>query len=143
MSKSNKSTAGFTLIELVIAVSIVGILAALAYPSYVDSVRKGHRNDGMNAVLDAAQKLEVFRSRTAAYTATLANINVNSTSAEGYYDNLTIGPGACGNTNNCYSITIDAASQQGQDQDSVTAYRLNSSGLKDRYENGAWVTGWK
>ncbi|MEW8458818.1 MAG: type IV pilin protein, partial [Candidatus Thiodiazotropha endolucinida] len=89
MSRYQKQR-GFTLIELMIVVAIVGILAAIAYPSYVDSVRKGRRNDGMNALLDAAQKLEVVRARTGSYQTTLAAANISDTSVEGYYGNLNI-----------------------------------------------------
>mgnify|MGYP003609124512 FL=1 len=49
---------GFTLIELMIVVAIVAILAAIAYPSYQDSVRKSRRADAKAALLDLAQFME-------------------------------------------------------------------------------------
>jgi type IV pilus assembly protein PilE len=143
MNNPSKPASGFTLVELMIAVAIVGILAAIAYPSYVDSVRKGRRNDGMNALLQAAQKLEVYRSRTGAYTTNATAANIAATSAEGYYGSLTIMPCEDGDIAYCYSISVNATSKNDQDQDHVTTYRINSSGLKDRFEDGNWTTGWK
>jgi type IV pilus assembly protein PilE len=53
-----KKAAGFTLIELMIAVAIAGLLASIAYPSYMDSVRKSRRADAKAALSNAAQALE-------------------------------------------------------------------------------------
>jgi type IV pilus assembly protein PilE len=64
--------AGFTLIELMITVAIVGILAAIAFPSYQDSVRKGKRAEGRTALLDFLQQQERYLSQTGAYLAVAA-----------------------------------------------------------------------
>ena len=49
---------GFTLIELMITVAIVGILASIAYPSYQDSVRKSRREDAKGVLLGLANAME-------------------------------------------------------------------------------------
>ena len=49
---------GFTLIELMIVVAIIGIISAIAYPSYLESVRKSNRADGKAALNDVAQRLQ-------------------------------------------------------------------------------------
>lgn len=58
---------GFTLIELMITVAIVGILAAIAYPSYQDSVMKSRRTDVMGVLLGLANAMERHFTETNSY----------------------------------------------------------------------------
>lgn len=51
---------GFTLIELMITVAVVAILAAIAYPSYLDQIRKSRRADAKAVLLETAQWMERF-----------------------------------------------------------------------------------
>ena len=62
---------GFTLIELMIVVAIVGILSAIAYPSYAGYIRKGHRADARAGLLQAQQWLERASTATGLYPTTL------------------------------------------------------------------------
>lgn len=55
-----KGSRGFTLIELMITVAIVGILAAVAYPSYQDHVRKSARRAAQAEMMDIANRQQQF-----------------------------------------------------------------------------------
>lgn len=56
--RTRKITSGFTLIELIIVIAIIAILVGIAYPSYVESVRKGSRSDAKAELNDVAQRLQ-------------------------------------------------------------------------------------
>lgn len=85
---------GFTLIELMIVVVIVGILAAIALPSYQQYVLRSHRTVAVNALLDMGSRETRYYSANNAYTNALTGVN-----GLGYASNLV--PDA---TNPYYSI---------------------------------------
>ena len=65
---------GFTLIELMIVVVIVGIIAKFAYPSYVENLRRGKRAEVKAALMENAQFMERFFTENASYGATSASL---------------------------------------------------------------------
>jgi type IV pilus assembly protein PilE len=67
---------GFTLLELMIVVAIVGILASIAYPSYMDHVRKGNRAKAQAFLMDVAQRQQNYLLVNRQYAATLADLGV-------------------------------------------------------------------
>ena len=63
----HKRGRGFTLIELMIVVAIIGVLSAIAYPSYVESVRKSKRADVRAQMVEVAQYMQKFYSQNDRY----------------------------------------------------------------------------
>ncbi len=80
-----KINTGFTLIELMVAVAIVGILASIALPSYQEHVRNTRRTDARDALINAAQSLERQYTSTNAYTGGTITEDVAFSSPSGYY----------------------------------------------------------
>ena len=60
MQKNGVQAAGFSLIELMIALAIIAILAAIAFPSYQDHLRKGRRAAAQTFVLEAASRQQQY-----------------------------------------------------------------------------------
>ena len=77
--------AGFTVVELLIAVIIVGVLVAVAYPPFIEAIRKGRRSEAFAALAAMQQAQERWRTNNASYTTSLADLNVASPTSSGYY----------------------------------------------------------
>lgn len=60
-------TQGFTLIEIMVVVAIIGILAAIAYPAYTESVFKGRRAQGRTALAELLQQQERYLTQRNCY----------------------------------------------------------------------------
>jgi type IV pilus assembly protein PilE len=63
---------GFTLIELVVAIAVVGILAAIAWPSYLQQVTRGRRSSAKAAMMDLANREQLYLVANRAYADTAA-----------------------------------------------------------------------
>jgi type IV pilus assembly protein PilE len=66
---------GFTLIELMITVAIIAVLAAVAYPSYADYVRKGKRAMAQGALMEIVGKEQAYLLDRRVYTNDLSQLN--------------------------------------------------------------------
>lgn len=67
-----KRVLGFTLIELMIAVAVIGILAGIAYPSYTEHVRRGRITEMTNELSTMRVRLEQFYQDNRNYGSTAA-----------------------------------------------------------------------
>jgi type IV pilus assembly protein PilE len=129
-----RRAAGFTLIELMIVVAVIAILAAIALPSYQNSVRKSRRADAKTALLDLAARQERFYTINNAYSngTTVPNslgyglpANLGTGATPDYV--LSVGtPNAGSATGPTFSLTAQA--QGDQVSDSCGSYTLDNFG---------------
>ena len=111
---------GFSLIELMIAISILAIVMAVALPSFMDAIRKGRRAEAVGAIANVQQAQERFRGRSATYSNDLSSapsasspgLGIPATTANGRYT-LALAVGTNAATE--YTITATGAGAQYED----------------------------
>lgn len=120
-SKRNLSK-GFTLIEIMIVVVIVGILAAIAYPSYIEFVKRGHQTEAQGQIMELASALEAHRAKNFSYDgASVAGLAPSLDNNEHYNPTLTLS-----NNNQSYSISATPSSSLMSGMPTLT---LDSTGV--------------
>jgi type IV pilus assembly protein PilE len=117
--------AGFTLVELLTTMVIVGVLVSIAMPAYTSQTRKSRRTEARTAVLDLAGREERLFSTTNAYSATASDLGYGGGGAtfpmdvgSGYYNvsiAIAAGPPAT------FTITASPVSGKGQEKDTQCA----------------------
>ena len=120
-----RRSSGFTLIELMVAVAIVAVLAAVALPTYRSYVLRSHRSDGLSTLTQDQVNFERCYAQNYAYNATCAALtSFPQISPQGFYSialtmltattyTLTATPlGSQAADLDCASISIDQANQR-------------------------------
>jgi len=110
--KNKKTQKGFTLIEIMIVVAILGILSAIALPSYTRYVEKSRRTDAKVELLRIAQLQESYFAQNLRYANSLTQLGLgaNTVLSEDRYYNVTVfsaTPANCNTTGNPACITYE------------------------------------
>ncbi|MBU2885206.1 type IV pilin protein [Gilvimarinus agarilyticus] len=123
---------GFTLIEMLIVVAILGIIGAIAYPSYLDSVRKSNRADAKATLNDRVQQMHRCYSRDFDFT-DCSTVGTED-SAEGLYS-ITV---AIADGGQSFEATATPKSGTPQEKDSdCQEFSINNLGEKDASPDSA------
>ncbi len=132
---------GFSLIELLVVFTVIGIVAAFAFPAYTDYVRRGKVAEATSNLADLRVKMEQFfqDNRTYAGACAAGTIVVMPSGSNAQYFNY-----SCP-TANATAYTIQADAKAGLDISGLT-YTINQSNVKattitggSTIANGGWT----
>ncbi|GAA58884.1 type IV pilus assembly protein PilE [Pseudoalteromonas sp. BSi20652] len=121
-----KNKHGFTLIELMIAVAIVGILASIALPNYTEYVKRASRAEAAAALLDAANKEEQYFVDNREYTEAFTDLGLQDKTENGHFElDITVVDG------NTFTITAKPIAGAVRGDADCTELSVTDTGLKN------------
>ncbi len=128
--KEFKSEVGFTLIELMIVVGIIGMLTAIAYPTYTEYVIKTKRTDAKDKLSEVMFEMERYNTRNRTYTLDMTDLGYAADpiqSDEGLYS---IDATVCsaGSIRTCVNLTATPVATLSQKNDG--ALSVNTQGKR-------------
>ena len=140
---------GFTLIELMVTLAVFAILAAIAYPSYMNQIRKTRRADAQSLLMDAAQREMRYYTANNTYTADMTQLGYTAASnvptEHGYYQVSVLSPaaaqGVTGNACPIASCFVVQAVPQG-DQTKDGCGNLSTDNIGQKYSSGTATGCW-
>ncbi|MGD8483345.1 MAG: type IV pilin protein [Thioalkalispiraceae bacterium] len=124
---------GFTLIEAVVVIAILGIIVALAVPAYTAQKLRGFRSDAINAIQAMAQQQERWKTLNGTYSTDIDNVGGASTEQDRYTLSLS------NVTADTYTITATAKSPQDKDTD-CDSFSLTHTGLRSSKDSDGTTT---
>ena len=129
-SKSHSKT-GFTLIELIMVMAIVGVILSIALPSYKQSLYKARRAEAKTLLLDLANRQEQLMLDSSTYTTDLAQLGYSEDKADDRLYSPKLHPCASGSIETCYLLTAVPLKDSSQEKDkNCTSFSLDSFGKK-------------
>ncbi|MGE5470743.1 MAG: type IV pilin protein [Bacteroidota bacterium] len=132
---TSSSQKGFTLVELMIVVAIIGILSAIAYPNYMEYVRSSARADAKAALMENAQYLERYQTTSNKYdvaAGVISSVSPKGASGSAVRYNITLAvPGAT-------TYTLTATPTGAQAVDRCGTLTLTANGTRSPTTSGCW-----
>jgi type IV pilus assembly protein PilE len=122
------NTLGFTLIELMISVAVVGILAAVAYPSYTSFITSSNRSEGQRELLRLANLQEETFIDRRSYTTDMIALGMTADPHLTEFGNYSI-DATIDNGGTTFLLTATAKGTQTSDT-GCTALTVNEAGQK-------------